>query len=76
MQMKTDFVSNASHELRTPLSSIRAAVETINDTALDDHTRTLRRCVDIIESQVIRLQLLVQDLLDLSRTEDPRRRAQ
>jgi two-component system, OmpR family, phosphate regulon sensor histidine kinase PhoR len=71
MQMKTDFVSNASHELRTPLASIRAAVETINDTAMDDQ-RTTRRCVDIIESQVIRLQLLVQDLLDLSRTEDPR----
>jgi two-component system phosphate regulon sensor histidine kinase PhoR len=71
MQMKTDFVSNASHELRTPLASIRAAVETINDTAADDE-RTTRRCVDIIGSQVIRLQLLVQDLLDLSRTEDPR----
>lgn len=71
MQMKTDFVSNASHELRTPLASIRAAVETLNDTGPED-PRTQRRCADIIESQVIRLQLLVQDLLDLSRTEDPR----
>src|SRR5262249_23326354 len=31
IQMKTDFVTNASHELRTPLASIRAAVETIQD---------------------------------------------
>jgi two-component system phosphate regulon sensor histidine kinase PhoR len=70
-QMKTDFVSNASHELRTPLASIRAAVETIRDCDYGDD-KTRNRCVDIIESQVIRLQLMVQDLLDLSRAEDSR----
>lgn len=75
-QMKTDFVANASHELRTPLSSIRAAVETINETwdgaAQMEDPETVRRCVDIIGGHVLRLQMMVQDLLDLSRTEDPR----
>jgi len=71
VQMKTDFVANASHELRTPLASIRAAVETINEAGIGDQ-ETARRCVDIIGGHVLRLQMMVQDLLDLSRTEDPR----
>jgi two-component system phosphate regulon sensor histidine kinase PhoR len=71
LQMKTDFATNASHELRTPLASIRAAVETIKDSGLDDH-ETVRRCVEIINNHVLRLQLMVQDLLDLSRAEDSR----
>jgi two-component system phosphate regulon sensor histidine kinase PhoR len=70
LQIKTDFVNNASHELRTPLASIRAAVETLRE-SLDD-PETARRCVDIIHNHALRLQLLVQDLLDLSRAEDPR----
>lgn len=82
VQMKTDFVANASHELRTPLASIRAAVETVNDAWEDLHNadaevrepseKMIRRCIDIIGGQVLRLQMMVQDLLDLSRTEDPR----
>jgi len=71
VQMKTDFVANASHELRTPLASIRAAVETIKESGIED-TETTKRCIDIIGSHVLRLQMMVQDLLDLSRTEDPR----
>ncbi|MHB1766736.1 MAG: sensor histidine kinase [Phycisphaerae bacterium] len=71
VQIKADFAANASHELRTPLASIRAAVETINEAGYEDHV-TLKRCLDIVGGHVLRLQLLVQDLLDLSRTEDPR----
>ena len=71
LQMKTDFATNASHELRTPLASIRAAVETIRDSGSDD-LDTVRRCVEIINNHVLRLQLMVQDLLDLSRVEDSR----
>lgn len=71
IQMKTDFVANASHELRTPLASIKAAVDTITDAGLSDE-QTLGRCIAIIDGHVLRLQLLVRDLLDLSRTEDPR----
>ncbi len=71
LQMKTDFATNASHELRTPLASIRAAVETMKEAGTDD-METTRRCIDIINNHVLRLQLMVQDLLDLSRVEDSR----
>ncbi len=72
LQMKMDFATNASHELRTPLASIRAAVETMREAAGDQDPDTVRRCMDIINSHVLRLQLMVQDLLDLSRAEDSR----
>lgn len=78
-QMKTEFVSNASHELRTPLATIRSAVETIQDSwpeVLDEPRGPsgdmTKRCIDIIGGHVLRLQMLVQDLLDLSRSEDSR----
>ncbi|HVT80050.1 MAG TPA: ATP-binding protein [Phycisphaerae bacterium] len=71
LQMKTDFATNASHELRTPLASIRAAVETMKEAGTEDPDTT-RRCIDIINNHVLRLQLMVQDLLDLSRVEDSR----
>lgn len=71
LQMKTDFATNASHELRTPLASIRAAVETMKEAGVEDPDTT-RRCIDIINNHVLRLQLMVQDLLDLSRVEDSR----
>ena len=79
LQMKTDFATNASHELRTPLASIRAAVETIKESGFftpeggdPEDRETARRCVEIINNHVLRLQLMVQDLLDLSRAEDSR----
>ncbi len=71
MQIKADFAANASHELRTPLASIRAAVETMRSSGLHDRA-VAERCLGIIGGHVRRLQLLVQDLLDLSRTEDSR----
>ncbi len=71
LQMKMDFATNASHELRTPLASIRAAVDTIKDAGVED-AETTRRCVEIITNHVLRMQLMVQDLLDLSRVEDTR----
>ncbi len=71
LQVRTDFVANASHELRTPLSNIRAAVETLKDADIPMDEMS-KRCVDIISNHALRLQMMVQDLLDLSRTEDPR----
>ncbi|HEY4330677.1 MAG TPA: ATP-binding protein [Phycisphaerae bacterium] len=71
LQIKMDFATNASHELRTPLASIRAAVETIKEAGPED-LETTTRCVEIINNHVLRMQLMVQDLLDLSRVEDSR----
>ncbi|HSM04391.1 MAG TPA: ATP-binding protein [Longimicrobiales bacterium] len=67
-RVRRDFVANASHELKTPLTSIRGFAETLlddPDTAPDIRERFLTA----IRSNTLRLQNLVEDLLDLSRLE-------
>ncbi|NKB65712.1 MAG: PAS domain-containing protein [Candidatus Latescibacteria bacterium] len=65
---RRDFVANVSHELRTPLTAIKGCAETLSDGALDDHEATVR-FVQIILGQSDRLNLLIDDLLDLARLE-------
>ena len=65
--VRSDFVANASHELKTPLTVIRAAAETITDEGLPADLR--RKFQRSIEDNTVRLQRLVDDLLDLSRYE-------
>lgn len=68
--VRRDFVANASHELRTPLTSIRGFAETLLDGALEDPAHA-RRFVQGIADNAVRLQRLVEDLLELSRAESP-----
>jgi len=68
VRVKTDFVANASHELRTPLAAIRGAVETLQSEA-GASAKVASRMHEIIAGHVVRLEDLVQDLLDLSRVE-------
>jgi two-component system sensor histidine kinase MprB len=62
-------VADASHELRTPLTSLRTNMEVLARGGLgaDDHER-LR--ADVI-AQLEELTLLVSDLVDLAREEEP-----
>jgi signal transduction histidine kinase len=68
MQLKTDFVANASHELRTPLASIRGAVETLRDGAVDDPAMR-EKFLSMIAANAARLEEMVRDLMELSRVE-------
>lgn len=70
VQLKTEFVANASHELRTPLASIKGAIETLRDGAIDDAPMAAR-LTEMISTNVVRLEELVRDLMDLSRLESP-----
>ncbi|MGD8321113.1 MAG: ATP-binding protein [Gemmatimonadota bacterium] len=66
-QVRRDFVANASHELKTPLTSIRGFAETLLE---GDPPETLRlQFLTSIRDNTLRLQRLVEDLLDLSRLE-------
>ncbi len=66
--VRREFVSNASHELRTPITSIRGFAETLVESAADD-PEAARRFAGIIEAQARRLEMLVEDMLTLSRLE-------
>lgn len=67
-QVRKDFVANVSHELRTPITSIKGFSETLIDGAYNDEN-TLLSFLDIIYKESNRLQMLVQDLLELSKIE-------
>ena len=69
-QVRRQFVVNASHELKTPVAGIQALAETVNQAIEDDPAAAKRFARKLlIESE--RLSRLIQDLLDLSRLEDP-----
>ena len=68
---RKDFVANVSHEIRTPLTAIKGCADTLADGALEDRA-TADRFVQTILTHSDRLQLLLEDLLDLSRLESDR----
>ncbi|WP_017379906.1 two-component system histidine kinase PnpS [Paenisporosarcina sp. TG-14] len=67
-QIRKDFVANVSHELRTPITSIKGFSETLLDGAMKDE-KTLLTFLEIIYKESNRLQMLIQDLLELSKIE-------
>lgn len=69
-RLKKEFVSTVSHELRTPLTSLRGSLGLLlGDVggALPDATREL---LGLAERNAVRLQHLVNDLLDMQQIED------
>jgi two-component system, OmpR family, sensor histidine kinase MprB len=65
-------VADASHELRTPVTSLRTNIEILQQQGSamdpDEHQRILS---DVVE-QIEELTLLMNDLIDLARGEEPR----
>jgi two-component system sensor histidine kinase MprB len=65
-------VADASHELRTPVTSLRTNIEILQQQGQlidpEDHRRLLG---DVVE-QIEELTLLMNDLIDLARGEEPR----
>lgn len=67
-QVRKDFVANVSHELRTPITSMKGFSETLLDGAYKDE-ETLLMFLEIMNNESNRLQMLVNDLLELSKLE-------
>ena len=65
---RSEFVSNASHELRTPLAAIRASAETLQLGALND-PKAAAGFLDRIDDNVRRMEVMISDMLELSRLE-------
>jgi two-component system, OmpR family, sensor histidine kinase MtrB len=60
------FVSDVSHELRTPLTTIRLAGDVLYDQRKDFPPATARTA-ELLHTQVERFELLLADLLEMSR---------
>ncbi|RMX01354.1 PAS domain-containing sensor histidine kinase [Allofranklinella schreckenbergeri] len=65
--MRRDFIANVSHEIRTPLTIFAGYVETLQTLPLEQAER--EQYYARMQQQARRMQLLVEDLLMLSRLE-------
>lgn len=66
-RVRRDFISDVSHELRTPLSAMKLMLETLLLSDDDAEARTL--FLPQIADEVERMIRLVQDLLELARSD-------
>ncbi len=67
-QVRKDFVANVSHELKTPITSLKGFAETLLDGA-GENEEFRNKFLTIMLNESDRLQALIQDLLDLSKSE-------
>jgi len=66
-QLQQRFVSDVSHELRTPLTTMRMAAEIIHDQRSSFEDPSLARSAELLINQIDRFELLLSDLLEVSR---------
>ena len=64
--MQQRFVSDVSHELRTPLTTIRLAGDVLYGQR-DDFPGPTSRTVELLHTQTDRFEMLLSDLLEISR---------
>lgn len=67
-RLKTEFVSTVSHEFRTPLTSISMAVDLLLQNSFSSKEE-MDEMLHIIKDDGERLNILVQELLDLTKME-------
>ncbi|HLS73511.1 MAG TPA: ATP-binding protein, partial [Actinomycetaceae bacterium] len=68
-QVRRDFVANVSHELKTPVGALALLAETVADAA--DDPAAVRRFSAQMTRESRRLSALVQEIIDLSRLQEP-----
>jgi signal transduction histidine kinase len=72
VRLQRRFVADVSHELKTPLTMIRLLAETLQDGRIRDPDR-IRTYYETITRESERLSVLLDGILDFSRTESGRR---
>ena len=66
---KDEFISIASHELKTPMTSIKGYIQLLERSLDKEDMETTRVRLHKVQNQVEKLNLLVADLLDISKIE-------
>ena len=68
-RLKSSLLNSVSHELRSPLAAIKASVSSLRSGAVDWNIAARQELLATIEEETDHLNLLVGNLLDMSRIE-------
>ncbi len=68
-KIRGHFISNVSHELRTPVTVLRSYIDTLYNFGSDFDFNTQKEFIGVMNQEIIRLNRLVNDILDFSRLE-------
>ena len=68
-RLKSSLLNSVSHELRTPLAAIKASVSSLRSSTVDWNTADRHDLLATIEEETDQLNLLVGNILDMSRIE-------
>ncbi|MFN3491187.1 MAG: sensor histidine kinase, partial [Anaerolineales bacterium] len=71
-RLKSEFVATVSHELRTPMTAIKGYVDILTMGAAGALNENQMHFLSVVRSNIERLNILVNDLLDISRIESGR----
>ncbi|WP_373708417.1 ATP-binding protein [Kaistella sp.] len=66
---KDEFISIASHELKTPMTSIKGYIQLLERSLDKNDKETIRLRLHKVQNQIEKLNLLIADLLDISKIE-------
>ncbi len=68
-KIRGHFISNVSHELRTPVTVLRSYIDTLYNYGNEFDFNTQKEFIGVMNQEIIRLNRLVNDILDFSRLE-------
>ena len=68
-KIRGHFISNVSHELRTPVTVLRSYIDTLYHYGNEFDFDTQKEFIGVMNEEIIRLNRLVNDILDFSRLE-------
>jgi signal transduction histidine kinase len=68
-RLKSEFVATVSHELRTPMTAIKGYVDILTMGAAGALNENQMHFLEVVRNNIDRLNILVSDLLDISRIE-------
>lgn len=67
--VKTSLLNSVSHELRSPLAAIKASISSLRSGTVDWNNSARNDLIAMVDEETDRLNLLVGNLLDMSRIE-------
>jgi PAS domain S-box-containing protein len=71
-KLKSEFISIVGHELRTPVTSIKGGLSLLASGVLDDDPAQSREMLAVALDNTNRLQMLINDILDVEKLESGR----